>query len=262
MKYVEKGLLGEISRKLNYLERRMSPESILKKGKILDNKILKAAQYQSFRIEYPNSGSSYSIPRNCNKQTIKEGVENIENAFNWGKKFFKGEVNEDFIKELSIRITPEIYSESLANYRDSGTRILGATTTPPDPYKVREKEMPWFVDSLNKKLKYPDKISQILASFFAHLHLVRIHPFQDGNGRTSRTLQDIILDFNGIPTPIINSGERYTYFDFLDKAVYDWKRLKSSGEICNGSTGGEQGFYTFMAGKLNDSLDKVVCSIK
>lgn len=262
MKYLENGLAKEIEEKLGYLDRKICPQLIMKKGKIIKNKILKNAQYQSFRIEYPKTGTSYSVPRNVNKPFIKKGVKNIENAFRWGKENFNpNELGDDFIKRLSGLIVPEIYREMPSSYRDTGTRILGASTTPPDPYKVREIEMPRFLDSLKKKLSYPDKISQMMAAFYSHLHLVRIHPFVDGNGRTSRTLQDIILDNNMIPPPVIHSGERHTYFTILDKAVYDWKHIKQAREIKNGPTEGEQSFYTFMAGKVNSSIDKVISSL-
>ncbi|MBU2459351.1 MAG: Fic family protein [Nanoarchaeota archaeon] len=260
MRHVENGLLSEIRNKLGYLDRHLSPEMILKERKIFQSKILKSAQYQSFKIEHPNLGTSYSIPRNDKKNSIRIGIQNIESALKWGKNYFQmNGLDENLLRGISGRILPDIYPGNTAFFRSSGTRIVGARTTPPDPYKIREVEIPLFLDSLNRKLKDPDKIAQMMAAFYAHLHLVRIHPFVDGNGRTSRALQDIILDHNIIPLPIIDAGERYTYFDALDEAVYDWKHLRHSGEITHGSTAGEKNFYTFMAGKVNSSLDKVIC---
>ena len=74
-------------------------------------------------------------------------------------------------------------------------------------------------------------------------------------------MQDLILDSAGLPPPIIEAGERETYYQLLDKAVSDWKAEKNwenEGLV----TSGEKLFYTFMAGKVNSSLDKLVCAIR
>lgn len=42
----------------------------------------------------------------------------------------------------------------------------------------------------------------------AHYKLVHIHPFTDGNGRTSRLLMNLILMRNGYPPIIIQKRER------------------------------------------------------
>lgn len=47
-------------------------------------KIEKNAQVQSYRIEHPHEKIPFSIPRNRKSKYIKEGIEHIENAFNWG----------------------------------------------------------------------------------------------------------------------------------------------------------------------------------
>ena len=104
---------------------------------------------------------------------------------------------------------------------------------------------------------YTTLFRSITAAIFAHLHLVRIHPFVDGNGRTSRMLQDLILDDYKIPLPIIEPGERGTYYQILDDAIYSWKH---EGEQGSRVTKDEQKFYSFMVGKINVSLDKVLDS--
>lgn len=43
----------------------------------------------------------------------------------------------------------------------------------------------------------------------AHYKLVHIHPFTDGNGRTSRLLMNMILMQAGYPPVIIPKGERH-----------------------------------------------------
>ncbi|XP_050433415.1 protein adenylyltransferase Fic [Adelges cooleyi] len=52
----------------------------------------------------------------------------------------------------------------------------------------------------------------------AHYKLVHIHPFTDGNGRTSRLLMNMILMQAGYPPVIIPKGERHKYYRNLDLA--------------------------------------------
>lgn len=52
----------------------------------------------------------------------------------------------------------------------------------------------------------------------AHYKLVHIHPFNDGNGRTSRLLMNTILMRAGYPPVIIPKQQRHKYYDFLQLA--------------------------------------------
>lgn len=52
----------------------------------------------------------------------------------------------------------------------------------------------------------------------AHYKLVHIHPFTDGNGRTSRLLMNTILMRAGYPPIIIPKQQRHKYYDFLQLA--------------------------------------------
>lgn len=43
----------------------------------------------------------------------------------------------------------------------------------------------------------------------AHLNLVMVHPFRDGNGRMARAVQTMVLAQSGIPEPIFSSIEEW-----------------------------------------------------
>jgi len=62
----------------------------------------------------------------------------------------------------------------------------------------------------------------------AHLKFVNIHPFEDGNGRTSRLLMNYILHKNGYPMLDIKYKDRKEYFESLNMArEYDqWEFVK------------------------------------
>ncbi|MDR1798976.1 MAG: Fic family protein [Bifidobacteriaceae bacterium] len=49
----------------------------------------------------------------------------------------------------------------------------------------------------------------LVTAAMAHLNLVRIHPFRDGNGRAARVLQSLVLGRQGMLTPLFMSVEEY-----------------------------------------------------
>jgi Fic family protein len=51
-----------------------------------------------------------------------------------------------------------------------------------------------------------------------HIIFVGIHPFIDGNGRTSRLLLNLELMKNGYPPIVIRNENRIKYYNALDKA--------------------------------------------
>jgi Fic family protein len=258
MKYLPKELMNEIRIKYTIIGGNSDYDPQEGCRRIVSREIEKNAQIQSYEIENPHSRLPFSISRNNHKKSIKEGIKNIGNAFIWGvNNFDPVNFEESFIREIAGRIYPEIHHNTIAQYRTDNVRILGASKIPPDSYKLLLREIPWLVSSIKKQLSYSDVISKIKVATFSHLHLARIHPFDDGNGRTARTIQDIILTFYKIPVPLIPSGERHTYYACLDKAVSGWSNNKSE-EIKNIPSEGENLFYTFIAGKINSSLDKLI----
>jgi Fic family protein len=63
----------------------------------------------------------------------------------------------------------------------------------------------------------------LVRAAMAHLNLVMIHPFKDGNGRMARCLQTLVLAREGILAPEFSSIEEYlgrhtrTYYDILEE---------------------------------------------
>jgi Fic family protein len=262
MRYLPEELANEMREKYFFLKNRKTHELEGQCRKLAYKRIIKNAQIQSYEIENPHSKIPFSVSRNNKKKTIREGIKNIESAFAWGVSNFDPlNFDESFVRELAGKIYPSLHYNTIAQYRRDNVRILGASKIPPDSYKIILREIPWFVESLKQQLSDNEFINRINAAIFAHLHLARIHPFEDGNGRTARTFQDVILTHYQIPTPLISSGERHVYYSCLDKAVIDWNEKKASG-FNNGASEGESLFYTFIAGKINNSLDQLASKCK
>lgn len=70
--------------------------------------------------------------------------------------------------------------------------------------------------ALDEKIKTATTVIEKLNSCFdAHFDLVTIHPFYDGNGRTSRLLMNYLQLFFGLPLSIVFKEDKATYFDAL-----------------------------------------------
>lgn len=57
--------------------------------------------------------------------------------------------------------------------------------------------------------------AQLRLSFIVHFDLVGIHPFYDGNGRTSRLLMNYVQEYFGLPLSIVYNQDKNDYFDAL-----------------------------------------------
>ena len=100
------------------------------------------------------------------------------------------EISERTIKEIHALILHGIDRENAGRYRTVPVMISGSTHMPPQPYLI-EKQMEDFI--LRFKQMEAEKVHPVLIAAYLHDELVRIHPFIDGNGRTSRLLMMAIL---------------------------------------------------------------------
>ena len=100
------------------------------------------------------------------------------------------EISERTIKEIHALILHGIDRENAGRYRTVPVMISGSTHMPPQPYLI-EKQMEDFI--LRFKQMEAEKVHPVLIAAYLHDELVRIHPFIDGNGRTSRLLMNLYL---------------------------------------------------------------------
>lgn len=69
--------------------------------------------------------------------------------------------------------------------------------------------VPALIDELVEATNELDDVHALVRAAMAHLNLVMIHPFKDGNGRMARCLQSLVLAREGILSPVFCSIEEY-----------------------------------------------------
>lgn len=72
-----------------------------------------------------------------------------------------------------------------------------------------------FIDWYNNE---GQKLHPVERASMVHIIFVGIHPFIDGNGRTSRLLLNLELMKSGYPPIVIKKEDRFKYYTALDKA--------------------------------------------
>jgi Fic family protein len=71
------------------------------------------------------------------------------------------------------------------------------------------EELPELVQELTSDVSSDSETPVMVTAAMAHLNLVMIHPFRDGNGRMSRCLQTLVLARDQILAPQFSSIEEY-----------------------------------------------------
>ena len=97
-------------------------------------------------------------------------------------------------------------------YRDVNVYISGAQHTPPGPIEMYRQVKDFYIDLQWKA----DTLNPIELAAWTHAEFVRIHPFRDGNGRTSRLIMNYQLMANGFPAVDIAKEHRLEYFTALE----------------------------------------------
>lgn len=125
-------------------------------------------------------------------------------------------ITEHNLLQIHSLILQGIDNANAGKYRNVQVLISGAKHVPPQPYLVaKQMEDLFFWYNENKNVLHPVELSAEM-----HERLVTIHPFIDGNGRTSRLLMNLILLQNGFPIAILkgDAENRLKYYSALESA--------------------------------------------
>lgn len=127
------------------------------------------------------------------------------------------EVNERLIKEIHAIILHGIDRDNAGKYRNVPVMISGSQHMPPQPYLI-ESQMEAFISEYNKKVT--DNVHPVVIAAYLHDELVKIHPFIDGNGRTSRLLMNLYLLSKGYVVVSLkgDNDSKRAYYMALEKS--------------------------------------------
>lgn len=119
-------------------------------------------------------------------------------------------LNETVIKDIHALLMENIIVGGV--YRNVEVYISGAQHTPPAPSEMYQQIQNFYADLSWKAAA----LNAIELAAWTHAEFVRIHPFPDGNGRTSRLIMNYQLLSQGYPAISIKKEDRLTYFNALE----------------------------------------------
>jgi len=132
-------------------------------------------------------------------------------------------ITTDLVKEINsyvMKSTGGIYNTILGEVDASKGMFRKGNVTAGVSYFPNYDKVEKLTDELTKFInaKMNDNLTideKLYLSFDAHFNLVSIHPFYDGNGRTSRLLMNYIQAFYDLPLAIVNSEDKQEYIQAL-----------------------------------------------
>ena len=147
-------------------------------------------------------------------------------------------INQRTLLQIHGLILSGIDRDNAGLYRRVPVRITGSEHVPPQPYIVGKLMEEYFIHYENQK----ELLHPVILAAEMHERLVTIHPFIDGNGRTSRLLMNLILLQNGYTIANLKGDQhsRLAYYEALEKM-----RIENEVEI----------FYNFI-------IDAATCSLQ
>jgi len=128
-------------------------------------------------------------------------------------------LTESLVKQLHGLILRGIDREKAGRYRGVPVLIAGSRHVPPQPWQVpllMEECFRFYAEQ--RELLHPVELAAEM-----HERIVTIHPFLDGNGRTSRLVMNLILLQHGYPIANIPGDieSRLAYYGALESANLD-----------------------------------------
>lgn len=151
----------------------------------------------------------------------------------------KTHLSEYILKQLNGLILRGINKYYAGKYRNVNVMISGSAHKPPEPFMLDKLMEEYFLFyETNKNSMHP-----VLLAAEMHERLVTIHPFVDGNGRTSRLIMNLILMQHGFPITHISGDKenRLSYYHSLETAQVNNDKNK---------------FYAFVSDSVLNSLNE------
>jgi Fic family protein len=156
------------------------------------------------------------------KEKAQTEINNLKNAYEFIKNITPPDsfltINEKLLREIHKAVTKDIdYNDNIpGNFRNHivkvGDKSHGGVYTPPKIIEDINVLASFFIQWINNKNIL--NLDPIIRAALAHYHLSLIHPFADGNGRTARLIEALILQASGIKyVPVMLSNFYYRNLD-------------------------------------------------
>jgi Fic family protein/plasmid maintenance system antidote protein VapI len=126
----------------------------------------------------------------------------------------KTSITEGILLQIHKLILHGIDNDYAGKYRNVQVIINGSKHIPPAPYLVAKQMEDYFIWYNQNK----NKLHPVVLAAEMHERLVTIHPFIDGNGRTSRLVMNLILLQHGFVIANIkgDGNSRKEYYTALE----------------------------------------------
>ena len=165
----------------------------------------------------------------------------------------KPSITVDFLKHLSalvMRNTGNSYTTALGSFDSSAgdLRLVNVSAGRGGKSYLNYQKVPQRLEAFCKWLNderqktFTDDAEVYALSFEAHYRLVSIHPWVDGNGRTSRLLMNMIQMEKGLLPSILKKENKAKYIEALavsqdneDSTMFVDFMMKSMVEFINKS---------------------------
>lgn len=146
-----------------------------------------------------------------NLREIYEQV-NHQKAFRYVKDCIAKQLplDEKIVKNLHAMLMENVLVGGV--YRNVDVYISGAQHTPPSPNEMYRQIKNFYGDLTWKE----QELNLIELAAWTHAEFVKIHPFPDGNGRTSRLIMNYQLMAHGFAPISIAKENRLDYFNTLE----------------------------------------------
>lgn len=205
-----------INSRMEQLRARNIPESVLESFEL------------AFDIEYTHhstamEGNTLTLVET--KAIIEDGISvggkklreiyevtNHIKSFNFAKEKIAANIplDESLVKDFHEILMENIIPGGI--YINHDVMITGASHHPPSP-----NEMYLQIKYFYQEMQNRNDLNPIELAAWTHAEFVRIHPFPDGNGRTSRLIMNYQLMKSGFLPVNIRTEDRIRYYSCLDR---------------------------------------------
>lgn len=158
----------------------------------------------------------------------------VDYIWQFANKTTTQDVDAKLILAIHHLVLDKIDSTNAGRLRRMPVRVAGSATVFPNWRRVSS-----MLDEMVEEIG-SSKAHICLKASQAHLQLVSIHPFVDGNGPTARLLMNLLLLQDGWPPAVIRKEDRLTYLRLLENIQ---------------TKGATESFHIFILRAIERSLD-------